>query len=120
MSDSPKDGQEAAGAPADQREQRLIKYRRLVEAGRDPYGQRVDGLTSTVAARTAFETNGEGDGTAEIRVSLAGRVMAIRRMGKSIFADLRDQTPLRLEFVVEGAFEQNPEVIPDRRFACPH
>lgn len=30
------------------------------------------------------------------------------------------ETALRLEFVVEGAFDQNPEVIPDRRFACTH
>ena len=30
------------------------------------------------------------------------------------------ETALRLEFVVVGEFDQNPEVIPDRRFACPH
>jgi hypothetical protein len=30
------------------------------------------------------------------------------------------ETALRLEFVVVGGFDQNPEVIPDRRFACPH
>lgn len=37
----------------------------------------------------------------------------------AVQADAPDE-PLRVSFVVRGAFDQDPEVIPERRFACPH
>ncbi|MFO7821836.1 MAG: lysine--tRNA ligase [Lentisphaeria bacterium] len=77
--------------PADQRLQRLQKLEELVAAGVQAYGGRVDDITSTPEAIKAFEAQGEeadGDGK---KVRLAGRLTAMRVMGKSIFADIRDR-----------------------------
>ena len=66
------------------RVQRLENMRRLAEMGHEPFGR-------------TFERTGRlseiRDGFAEEReVTAAGRLMTIRKMGKSIFADLRDGT----------------------------
>ncbi len=68
--------------------QRLNKLNKLVEAGIDPYGRRVDGITSCVEVKALWPTLGEGE---ERRVRVAGRMTARRIMGKSLFANLTDQ-----------------------------
>lgn len=74
---------------SDQIEQRKAKLCALLESGLDPYGHRVDGLSSTAAARAALDSASEQD---VVSVRLAGRLTAMRIMGKSVFADVRDQT----------------------------
>src|SRR5579875_930145 len=65
----------------------------LRSAGKDPFAQTrypVDAHAAEIHARYAAlgrEQKAEGD-----RLRLAGRVMTIRRMGKTIFADLHDRT----------------------------
>lgn len=74
--------------PADIFEQRMIKLNELLENGENPYGQRVTGITSTAAVKKMFEAAAEEE---EVDARLAGRLTAMRVMGKSIFADVKDQ-----------------------------
>ncbi|MCL6624667.1 MAG: hypothetical protein K6T17_08655, partial [Fimbriimonadales bacterium] len=62
---------------------RLEKLKRLQELGHDPY--RFEEFACTHTPREIHEGFGELEGK---RVSLAGRVTALRRMGKAGFADL--------------------------------
>ncbi|MDT8389268.1 MAG: lysine--tRNA ligase [Lentisphaeria bacterium] len=94
--------------PADMFEQRMIKLRDLLDHGENPYGGRVTGMVSTAAAKQAFEAAAEG---ADVSARLAGRLTAMRVMGKSIFADVKDQVG-RMQIYVqkntlgEEAFDQ--------------
>ncbi|MFA5205553.1 MAG: lysine--tRNA ligase [Lentisphaeria bacterium] len=111
----------AAESAADQRLQRLATLEKLLAAGVNPFGGRVDDRLGTEEARQDYleaeqalaqEVSMAGNpamgmpgalGTVpsvpttplqvqapEIPATLAGRVMTMRLMGKSIFADLRD------------------------------
>ena len=87
------------------RAERLDKLRRLREAGVDPYGSR-SSLTGPIARVRALcpEPEAEapapaggggpasGPAPAPAPVTVAGRVVALRDMGKSCWLDLRDQT----------------------------
>jgi lysyl-tRNA synthetase class 2 len=88
--------QDGQTSPGDLRAQRLEKLRALQAAGLSPYGSRVDGVVSTVAARAQYAQAGE-NGAA---VTLAGRIMAKRLMGKSMFMDLVDESG-RLQLYVQ-------------------
>lgn len=84
---------------------RFSKLKKLQEEGRDPF-------LITKFERTAFSTEvlARFDELENKDVSLAGRVMAKREMGKAIFADLRDdkgrvQLYIRLNDVGEEAFQ---------------
>ena len=73
------------------RAERMAKWSALVEAGVDPYGGRVE-LTGAIArVRAACPETPAEDG-AMPTVTVAGRVMAVRDMGKSVWLDLRDRT----------------------------
>ncbi|MBT3375026.1 MAG: lysine--tRNA ligase [Lentisphaerae bacterium] len=103
--DSARPEQEALN-PTDIRDQRIGKLAALKEQGVDPYGGRVDGISSVTAARAAHAEKGD---EAELHFAFAGRLMAMRKMGKSIFADVLDQDD-RIQLYVqknrlgEGAF----------------
>jgi lysyl-tRNA synthetase class 2 len=69
------------------------------EFGIDPYGHRVDGLTSLADARAAFDADADqrfkddpDAGDARPVVKIAGRVMQHRVMGNLVFMSLRDAT----------------------------
>lgn len=64
------------------RQQRIVNMHKLEEMGYKPYGSSFHRSGSLAETRAAFE---EGK-----KVSVAGRLMTIRDMGKSIFADIRD------------------------------
>ena len=74
----------------DMHAQRLQKAARMQEAGLNLYGQRISGLTSIEAVRKAFLALPE-DSTERLEFQIAGRLMARRIMGKSLFANLKDQ-----------------------------
>jgi lysyl-tRNA synthetase class 2 len=83
---------------------RLAKLKKLQEEGRDPF-------TETKFLRTAFSSDvmAHFEEMENKDVSMAGRVMAKREMGKAIFADLQDdkgriQLYIRLNDVGEEAF----------------
>ncbi|MCK4300299.1 MAG: lysine--tRNA ligase, partial [Planctomycetes bacterium] len=72
--------------------ERLVKERqaKVVELrtlGVEPYGGRFEGARPVVEAREAYSPLLEG-----LRTRVAGRLMAMRRHGKSTFADLRDRS----------------------------
>ncbi len=64
------------------REQRVANMRALQEKGHKPFGQRFDRTGRLSEVRKGFE---EGK-----RVSIAGRLVTLRNMGKSCFAHLYD------------------------------
>jgi len=68
-------------ASSDDSQQRLINMQALKAAGYKPFGASFPVTASLGEIRAAFQ---EG-----LTVRAAGRIMAIRDMGKSLFADLR-------------------------------
>jgi len=68
-------------------QQRLEKVRKLRERGIDPYPNAYHRTHTAQEARSLFE-NGQADPASQ--VSVAGRVTALRHMGKATFLDLRD------------------------------
>jgi len=70
-------------------QQRRQKLDRIRTRGIEPYPHRYHRSHTTREAVALLKRNEEGL-TKEEEVSVAGRIMAIRRMGKSAFADIRD------------------------------
>ena len=97
MSQNGEQAPEQPQSPSDVFKQRTTKLAALKEAGINAYGGRVDDVVSTTEARSAFEKAAEDE---EVRVVLAGRLMAKRIMGKSIFADIKDENG-RLQLYVQ-------------------
>lgn len=83
------------------REQRLENMQALADSGRKPFGQAFDRSGRLAEIRNNFKE--------ENIVKGAGRLMTIRKMGKSIFADIRDgsdrfQIYVRKQEVGDDAF----------------
>jgi len=72
-------------------QQRLAKLERLRARGINPYPHRYRRSHTTAQAVALLKQQEEGL-TETGEVNVAGRIMAIRRMGKSAFADIRDST----------------------------
>ena len=71
--------------------QRLAKAKELEAAGIDPWGQAFPGTEMIEKVRADFRPP-EEEGAFGPEVTIAGRIMAKRGMGKSIFADLKDSS----------------------------
>ena len=71
---------------------RLEKLERLRSRGIEPYPHRYDRTHTSQEAVSLFESHEEGAGsdTTTDEVSIAGRIVALRGMGKVTFADLLD------------------------------
>ena len=69
-------------------QQRVAKAEALAAAGINPFGKRFDGDRRIAEWRAAYRPDTEEPQPAIV----AGRMTAMRVMGKSIFADLRDST----------------------------
>ncbi|MBE0415393.1 MAG: lysine--tRNA ligase [Dehalococcoidia bacterium] len=67
-------------------QQRLEKLQRIRQQGVDPYPHRYHRSHTTKEAITLFERDGNA------QVSLAGRIVASRPMGKATFIDIRDSS----------------------------
>lgn len=88
------------------------KYRRLIEAGIDPFPHKVErthSITDLVAA--AADRSGEDLEANPLRTVIAGRMMSIRMMGKASFFHLSDgrtkiQAYLRADKVGAEAYER--------------
>jgi len=72
-------------------QQRLAKLERLRARGIDPYPPRYRRSHTTAQAVALLKQQEDGSAKTEA-VSVAGRIMAIRRMGKSAFLDIRDSS----------------------------
>ena len=71
-------------------EQRKKKLERLRERGIDPYPHRFDQSHTASKAIEQLEAQEAGGKTKAEPVNIAGRIMAIRKMGKATFIDIRD------------------------------
>ncbi len=71
----------------DQIAQRLKNLEEWRADGIDPFGCRFDHAMAATAAKALFD---ESDPDKEPAVTVAGRITAMRVMGKAVFADLRD------------------------------
>lgn len=65
----------------------MQKLQRMRDMGVDPYGDRFDGVESTVSIREKFVEDAEG-----VHVCAAGRIVLLRDIGKLIFITLRDSS----------------------------
>jgi lysyl-tRNA synthetase, class II len=70
---------------------RRAKLAKIKELGIDPFGQRIDGLTSIGAARELPKSDAVPEADAA-KVKVAGRLIFIRDMGKLWFVRLRDES----------------------------
>jgi lysyl-tRNA synthetase, class II len=76
----------------EQREQRLRNQADLEERGFEPYPYAFEATATADALRAAHAGAEPGDAWPEASVTIAGRVMTLRGMGKVTFATLRDAT----------------------------
>ncbi len=89
--------------------QRIAKAQRWRERGIDPYPHRFHRTHTAQEAVAALE-EAEAQGAAPPKVVVAGRITAMRHMGKATFIDLQDtsgrvQTHHRLDVLGEEAYE---------------
>jgi lysyl-tRNA synthetase class 2 len=105
-----KDSNAYSWEPNQLEEQRLAKLERLVAAGIDPYPHHVERTHTAAEALAAFARAeaAEGEEPEEIEVTVAGRLVGTRPMGRTIFAHVEDGTDriqlfLRRNEVGEGA-----------------
>ena len=76
----------------DQEEARRAKLAKYEEMGVDPFGTRFDKKDDIASLRKLWgEKSAEELAEAKVFVSVAGRLLAIRRMGKASFVRLKDQ-----------------------------
>ncbi len=84
------------------KEARLANMKKLAEMGYKPFGHAFKRTGRLADTRASFQENA--------KVCIAGRLMTIRSMGKSIFADLRDgsdrfQIYVQSNMIGEGPFK---------------
>ncbi|MEM7115920.1 MAG: lysine--tRNA ligase [Chloroflexota bacterium] len=78
--------------PSPLEQQRLDKVEQLREAGIDPYPLRVERTHKTDEALAAFAQVETAEGnTPEIEVTVCGRLVGMRDMGKTVFAHVSDE-----------------------------
>ncbi len=78
--------------PTDQRDQRLRNLRALVERGIEPYAYSFHRTHTAAELRAAHPSLEPGERVEGPEVSVAGRVMLMRMLGKLTFATLQDQS----------------------------
>ena len=71
-------------------QQRLEKLDRMRKRGIDPYPRSYDRTHTTEEARELLKKNEEAGKSEPEVISVAGRIMAMRKMGKSSFTDIQD------------------------------
>ena len=105
--------------PTQLEQQRLEKLERLKEAGIEPYPLRVERTHTTVEAIAAFESSNDES----IAVTVCGRLVSVRDMGKTVFAHVIDefgriQLFLRRDDIGEDIPRYLPEAARFRRFCA--
>ena len=95
-------------------EVRRNKRQALIDAGENPYGERFDYTDHALDLEKRYEELEDGATTEDV-VKVAGRIMAIRRQGKIVFANIKDDTGqlqlfIRINNVGEDAFEAIKEL----------
>ncbi len=80
--------------------QRLLRIREIEALGYQPYGRRFEFTHAIPAILAGYGAKTAEELVPEIRVRIAGRIMAVRRMGKAGFAHLQ-QNGERLQIYVK-------------------
>ena len=76
----------------DQEKARIDKLPRYRELGVDPFGSRYDWKDQIRDIRTNYgELSAEELKEKDIKVNVAGRLMALRKMGKAAFGNIHDE-----------------------------
>ena len=95
----------------DQELARIEKVQKLIDLGVDPFGSKYerDASSAEIREKVGDKTNEELDAL-NYRVKVAGRIMAIRRMGKASFINIQDKTGrmqgyIGLDVVGEKSYE---------------
>ena len=84
---------------ADHQTSRQQKLQRLLEKGIDPYPPRVSRTHANAQARELFVEQEQSEHDDPTTVTVAGRIIARRGMGRNTFIDLRDSTgKLQVQF----------------------
>ena len=81
---------------------RRDKLERLKAAGIDPYPHKYERTHSTKQAVDLFESGEAGDDHRTAKVSIAGRVVAFRNLGKITFIDLLDERAAHPDAIPTG------------------
>ncbi|MFA5629169.1 MAG: lysine--tRNA ligase [Dehalococcoidales bacterium] len=84
-------------------QQRLDKLERMRSRGINPYPKKYGRTHTAKEARALLEKNEQAGITEPETISIAGRVMAIRKMGKSSFLDIQDGSG-KIQLIFTGAF----------------
>ena len=90
-------------------QQRRQKLERIRTRGINPYPHRYHRSHTTQEAVALLKQNEEGL-TKDDAVNVAGRIMAIRRMGKGVFADIRDGSG-KIQLLFQGVDKLEEEDI---------
>lgn len=91
------------------RQERIEKMNKLREMGIDPFGSRVD-ITGNIAAIRALCPEGEVAQEDAPQVVAAGRIIAVRDMGKSMWLDLRDTSGKVQVNMLQARLENFPQL----------
>ncbi len=83
-------------------QQRLDKLERIRNRGIDPYPRSYLRTHTAEEAKELLKKNEQDGKTEAEQVCLAGRIMAIRKMGKSTFADIQDGSG-KIQLIFTGA-----------------
>ncbi len=96
-------------------EQRRLKLERLRARGIDPYPHRFEQTHTAQAAIKLLEAHEkQSKGFSQEKVSVAGRIIALRKMGKASFIDIRDGTgKIQLLFQSASLNEAQQELFKD-------
>ncbi len=73
------------------RQERIEKLNRLKELGAEPFGSKVE-ITGNIENVRSLCPEGEVELEAAPVVTIAGRAVAVRNMGKSVWIDIRDRS----------------------------
>ena len=94
---------------------RKVKLKRLTDNGIDPYPPRYTRTSPISDAIENFESIDSPDCTSqnEQSVSLSGRIMSIRSMGKASFLDIRDASGTIQTLMRQNVLEQSYETLKD-------
>ncbi len=94
--------------PSKLEQQRLDKLERLREAGVNPYPLRIERTHTTAKAIAAFEAASEEE---PVAVTVCGRLVSVRDMGKTVFAHITDEFGRLQLFVRRDAIGEESHAI---------
>ena len=95
-------------------ESRRVKLARIRQRGVDPYPRRFERTCSAADAVSRFEAAEVSENVANVsNISVAGRVVSMRVMGRAAFLDIRDASGVVQAMLRRNVLEEDYELLPD-------